>query len=183
VFVAIGVTGESIVGCGLWRRHRDLKRVQELADSETENKRLELEKQIEELRKTNLVLYSKIQPRRLNADTQQQIISCLADKPKGKVLVLAGWVDDESKNFANDISKVLKNSGFTVEGYSQPNSIIFSVSNPGLSICVKNANTAPIHAQSIFDCFNKHGLDMQVAQPGNVTLNDGDVLLMIGPRF
>jgi hypothetical protein len=52
------------------------------------------------------------QPRHITADQKAQLINALQLSPKGKVFVQGSFFDAESRQFAAEITKVLKAGGF-----------------------------------------------------------------------
>jgi len=107
--VALGVGMELIsLPFSLWESALANERA-----STAELARVELEKQVGELRKANLELEARIQPRRISAEHRRAIVEQLSPlSNKCDVVVVAEVSDIEARGFAEDINDLLQQCGF-----------------------------------------------------------------------
>lgn len=104
VLVAIGVTGESVVGFRLWRRNDELKTIQEreiagLADrAATANRR-------------TAELQALIQPREMSDEQLREVTNRLKSLTGRSLLIGSHWNDVESARLARQIKAALNAAG------------------------------------------------------------------------
>lgn len=142
----------------------------EAAKSDTQV--VELQKKTEELRKENLQLQSRIQPREITDDQKAVIARLLKDNEKCPVLISTDVADPEERLFARQIRDELKSCGFVVEfkeGLRLPaDASGGGAVESGLFFVTSNKNPP--------DCFKRVVEAFKVAR-----IAPKDVELMIGP--
>ncbi|HTW64008.1 MAG TPA: hypothetical protein VME17_05295 [Bryobacteraceae bacterium] len=104
ILVAIGVTGESIVGFRLWRRNAELKAIQEREIAELAHGTATATRRAAELQLL-------IQPRELSDEQQHAITDSLKMLAGRGLLIGSHWNDVESARLARQIKGVLNNAG------------------------------------------------------------------------
>ena len=142
----------------------------------TTNEQLSL--QIEELRSNNLVLQSELQPRRITPTQMEDLTNCLMHCPKGKFFVSFTFLDAESAAYANDITEVLRSTGFEVE---QSSNILGGIP-PGVHIVAKDLGNVPMYAGLAQRCFVNCGIKMAGlwGEPG---FDTNKIEIEVGPHF
>jgi hypothetical protein len=81
------------------------------ANSESNSVRLSLEV---EQRSTNLLLQARLQPRRITTIQREKFIESLITGQKGPVIICYGVKDQETLDFAHDLSDMLANAGYPI---------------------------------------------------------------------
>jgi hypothetical protein len=99
------------------------------------------------------------QPRHITADQKAQLINALQLSPKGKVFVQGSFFDAESRQFAAEITEVLKAGGFdpTEVPQNRANRPI-GYTSPGAWLWVHDLHDdAAPHAKPLQDAFKAAG--------------------------
>lgn len=118
ILVAIGVTGESVIGFRLWWRNRDLKALQDAEIAALSERAASANKRAVELE-------ALIQPRYLTDVQQDEIANAVRPYGGSNVLLMIGshWNDPESARLARQIRAAL-NRGEIGSGPDQPVDLI-----------------------------------------------------------
>lgn len=124
----------------------------ELRDTQTELS--QTKKQLEQLQ-------NRQNDRVISPEDRQKLVSFLDYAPKGKVIVKADWMDGEAHQFANQITAVLKETGFSVLNVNPQ--VVMMTSGKGAYIFVKDFSKPPIHAVPIQQSFLAIGIKLEGA--------------------
>jgi hypothetical protein len=125
-----------------------------------------------------LEIKERLKHRTISVAQQEQLIKLLTPivKPKeGRLVVVNVVGDSEGHEFATQINKILKASGFTTEG---PNSGFFTVNPVGFGIIVHSLKTAPAYASAILRAFDFIGIPMGIGESEGMP--EGNVEIVIG---
>ena len=132
-------------------------------------------------------LEAKIGPRTIPEKAAAEIASCLSIiTNRGEVGILASVQDAEATNFAEEIEKILKKSGFEVRrpGWTgarnvAPDAVLFTGS-VGAFLSVNDVHKAPKYAGLIQKCFIDHGILFEGMTDPNISTND--VIISVGQK-
>jgi hypothetical protein len=123
------------------------------------------------LRSNVAVLEAKVRPRSIDPEARTKLLSRLRRAPKGPVMVLANFADNESELFSDAISSVLVEAGF--EKREAGPIQILSLRRFGVVMFVRDPTNAPPHASEIQRTFNDTNLFANVFIDGRSARQGG----------
>lgn len=173
VLVVLGLALEFVaLPISLTQSHREVGALQ--------NETQRMKKQTEELRRGNLELEAKIQPRAITPEQTANVIRLLGtNQDDTEITVFLDRIDDpERALFGKQVNDVLSSAGFKTsfrgwEGLALggPVTIFF-----GLTIQV-NPTNQPVSAKRILDAFNQSGVEMLGAYNPGLPSNSAQVVI------
>jgi len=134
IFVAVGVTGESVFGFRLWRKNSQVRDIQsaenrsqereiERLKKESESIRLDTakateraanaEREAEQERLARLKIEERLAARRISPEQHRELVRALSQY-RGASVELTKLGEFEANRFADDISLTLKDAGWNV---------------------------------------------------------------------
>lgn len=148
--------------------------------------RLELEKQVESLKKSNLELEEKSQPRRISDDQKRAIVTMINHNlapfftnDSIRVSVVTDTDNGEGGLLASRISEVLKECKI-ISGVARRTMIYARQPPVGLFLGVKDPNNPPAHGIVILDAFTAHAPKLEMSLGTDVTLEKDQVIIFVG---
>jgi hypothetical protein len=108
ILVAIGVTGESVVGFRLWRRNGELKTIQEREIAGLADRAAAANKRAAELQLL-------IQPRELSNEQERDLAGALEPLAGRDLLIGSHWNDVESARLARQIKESANRAGIGIK--------------------------------------------------------------------
>ena len=126
---------------------------------ELDEKNRELEKTAGEARQKAAEVEARQMPRRLTTDQRTKLLSLLSSEKGMAVTITSPLGDLEARTFAEDLLSVLKEAGWSVDGLNQA---LYTESQIGLRIFVKDPSNSPPGAVLLADSLHKAGLQFTV---------------------
>ncbi|HJT82378.1 MAG TPA: hypothetical protein VJ719_14385 [Chthoniobacterales bacterium] len=124
-----------------------------------------------------------VAPRALPPEQIEALRTCLADGPRGPVIMASLKTENDAEAYANQISEILKDTGFTVT----PSSTVWlQLPVKGLYLCARDVANAPLHAVHIQRCFQTAGIrlraheDLKMYRDMNVP--EDAIIMVVGAR-
>lgn len=129
--------------------------------------------------KAELELAKYRAPRTLTPEQHRTLVELLTLAPKGRVIVKPNFVDMEATGFANQISQVFTEAGFT--GVGDAPLEILSINRAGVILAVRDANAPPPHTLPILSAFKEAGISVE-SGPADWVPDVDTVVIMIGRK-
>ena len=124
-----------------------------------------------------------VAPRSLPNEQIEALTKCLADGPRGPVVMAALKAEADAEPYAAQISKVLTDSGFTV---TTSKTVWLQLPVKGLYLCAKDVANAPLHAVHVQRCFQTAGIRLRAHEDkkmyADMTVPDDAIIFVVGAR-
>ena len=131
----------------------------------------------------NAELSRFVAPRTLPEEQLKALRSCLADGPRGSVVMAALKTESDAEAYAGQIASVLTESGFTVTNSS---TVWLQLPVKGLYLCARDVANAPLHAVHIQRCFQTAGVRLRAHEDqkmySDMSVPEEAIILVVGAR-
>lgn len=105
----------------------------------------------------DVVINQGMQPRKLQPEQREKLLSVLVNRPKGQVIINTILGDSEAYSFAEELQDILVSAGWKSEGINQS---IYNRIPIGLVVQVENRSSPPLHAISLQQSFATIGFEV-----------------------
>jgi hypothetical protein len=124
-----------------------------------------------------------VAPRSLANDQIEALKKCLADGPKGKVIMASLKTETDAEPYAIQIAEILIDAGFDV---TTSKTVWLQLPVKGLYLCAPDVANAPIHAVHIQRCFQTVGLRLRAHEDkkmySDMDVPENAIIFVIGAR-
>jgi hypothetical protein len=131
----------------------------------------------------NAELSRFVAPRSLSEEQLDGLKKCLADGPRGPVVIAALKTETDAEAYAAQISKVLTDSGYNV---TNSNTVWLQLPVKGLYLCARDVANAPLHAVHIQRCFQTAGIRLRAHEDkkmyADMAVPEDGIILVVGAR-
>jgi hypothetical protein len=141
----------------------------------------------EELRKKNLELEAKMQPRIITQEQREKFIELLKNAPKGPIRIQYGSANNETWNFIFQLRGMLDDAGYGVGDSSalvpNPTGSVNHSYSTGIAILAYSMETSPAYLGPIEQAFRGIGITTYAitTKDGNYNLkqNPGEIVIFV----
>ena len=124
-----------------------------------------------------------VAPRTLPPEQIDALQKCLADGPRGSVVIASLKTESDAEAYATQISNLLSETGFTVT----PSSTVWlQLPVKGLYLCARDVANAPLHAVHIQRCFQTAGVRLRAHEDpkmyNDMNVPEDAIILVVGAR-
>ena len=124
-----------------------------------------------------------VAPRALPQEQIDALRNCLADGPRGSVVIASLKTENDAEAYAAQISNILSETGFTVI----PSSTVWlQLPVKGLYLCARDVANAPLHAVHIQRCFQTAGIRLRAHEDpkmyGDMNVPEDAIIFVVGAR-
>ena len=124
-----------------------------------------------------------VAPRALPQDQIDALRKCLADGPRGSVVIASLKTESDAETYAAQISNILSETGFTVT----PSSTVWlQLPVKGLYLCARDVANAPLHAVHIQRCFQTAGIRLRAHEDrkmySDMNIPEDAIIFVVGAR-
>jgi hypothetical protein len=124
-----------------------------------------------------------IAPRSMSGEQVASLKKCLADGPKGKVVMAALKTETDAEPYAIQIAEILIDAGFDV---STAKTVWLQLPVKGLYLCARDVANAPVHAVHIQRCFQTAGLRLRAHEDkkmyADMDVPEDAIIFVVGAR-
>jgi hypothetical protein len=124
-----------------------------------------------------------VAPRSLPDDQIELLKKCLADGPRGPVVMAALKSETDADAYAAQISKLLTESGYAV---TNSNTVWLQLPVKGLYLCARDVANAPLHAVHIQRCFQTAGVRLRAHEDkkmyADMAVPEDGIIFVVGAR-
>ena len=124
-----------------------------------------------------------VAPRTLADDQIEGLKKCLADGPKGPVVIASLKAESDAEGYAAQITKVLSDSGFKV---TPSKTVWLQLPVKGLYLCARDVANAPLHAVHIQRCFQTAGIRLRAHEDkkmyADMNVPEDAIIFVVGAR-
>lgn len=124
-----------------------------------------------------------VAPRALPDDQMDALRKCLADGPRGPVMMACLKSESDAEAYANQIAKVLTETGYEVTNSS---TVWLQLPVKGLYLCARDVANAPLHAVHIQRCFQTVGIRLRAHEDrkmyADMTVPENAIIFVVGAR-
>lgn len=124
-----------------------------------------------------------VAPRAIPEDQADALRKCLADGPRGSVMIAALKTESDAEAYANQIAKVLTDAGYRV---SFSNTVWLQLPVKGLYLCARDVSNAPLHAVHIQRCFQTVGIRLRAHEDKkmytDMAVPEDAIIFVVGAR-
>ena len=131
----------------------------------------------------NAELSRFVAPRSLPNEQADALKKCLSDGPHGPVVIAALKSEADAEAYADQIGKVLTESGFEV---TTSKTVWLQLPVKGLYLCARDVANAPLHAVHIQRCFQTVGLRLRAHEDkkmyADMKIPEDAIIFVVGAR-
>lgn len=124
-----------------------------------------------------------VAPRSLPDEQMNALRKCLADGPRGPVVMASLKSEGDAEPYAAQIAKILQDSGFDV---TTTTTVWLQLPVKGLYLCARDVGNAPLHAVHIQRCFQIAGVRLRAHEDkkmyADMTVPDDAIIFVVGAR-
>jgi len=124
-----------------------------------------------------------VAPRSLPNEQIEALKNCLADGPRGPVVMAALKAEADAEPYAAQISKLLTDAGFEV---TTSKTIWLQLPVKGLYLCARDVANAPLHAVHIQRCFQTAGIRLRAHEDkkmyADMAVPEDAIIFVVGAR-
>jgi hypothetical protein len=124
-----------------------------------------------------------VAPRSLPEDQVEALRKCLADGPRGPVVMAFLKTESDAESYANQIGKILTETGYDVTTGS---TVWLQLPVKGLYLCARDVANAPLHAVHLQRCFQTAGVRLRAHEDkkmyDDMGVPEEAIILVVGAR-
>jgi transposase-like protein len=194
---AFSVVGGALLGVRQWQQNRELSKILHV---EAQERQMELERQKEKTAQIELIsrqaqielenerverlkLQAKLHPRSISKEARNKLVGYLRKRKHGDVAVTEKTFDEESHEYATEITDIFREADFPIDQKAQLDLLGTPYfGKPGIFLFIKDAQKMPPHAKEIRKAFQKIGITLDYASGSNWLPNTNIVVIGVGAK-